>query len=189
MQINRCKIELISGAFSLEDNPVSPDAGVSGPQVGSLLKFRITTTDDLDHVFGLVTWPNARPEVRSVEFVDGLSKYKRLEGAGRWSLIPVGKGQWLGELNIMKYNGQERPTLCRPTTEELNQLAGGDAQALLLQHGALKVGTREALIGDQTRQRNSPALLVREGDVTAIAAGFAVTRVMAIMYELGLEDV
>lgn len=188
MQINRCKIELIPGTFSLEDNPVSPDAGFSGPQLGSLQKFRVTTSDDLDHVFGLVTWPNARPEVRSVEFVDGLSKYKRLEGAGRWSLIPVGQGQWLGELNIMKYNGKERPTLCRPTSDELNQLAGGDARALLLQTGALNFGTREALIGDQTRQRNSPSLLIREGDVKAIAAAFAVTRVMAIMYELGLED-
>jgi hypothetical protein len=52
----------------------------------------------------------------------------------------------------------------------------------------LNFGTREALIGDQTRQRNSPALLVSEGDVKAIAAAFAITRVMAIMYELGLED-
>lgn len=188
MKINRCEIEILDGVVPIVDKPMSPEDGHLEEQVGSLQKFRVTTSDDLDHVFGLVTWPHARPEVRSVEFVDGLSKYKRLEGAGRWSFIPVGNGQWLGELNIMKYNGKERPTLCRPTFEELNQLAGGDAQALFLESGALKFGTREALIGDQTRQRNSPSLLVSEGDVKAIAAAFAVTRVMAIMYELGMDD-
>jgi hypothetical protein len=189
LKVNRCQIEILDGVVPIVDKPMSPEDGYLDEQVGSLQKFRVTTTDDLDHVFGLITWPNARPEVRSVEFVDGLSKYKRLEGAGRWSFIPVGSGQWLGELNIMKYNGKERPTLCRPTSEELNHLAGGDAQTLFLHNGAIKLGTREALTGDQTRQRNSPALLVAEGDVKAIAAAFAVTRVMAIMYELGLEDV
>ena len=188
MKINRCVIEIIDGVVPIVDKPMSPEVGHLGEQVGSVQKFRVTTTDDLDHVFGLVTWPNARPEVRSVEFVDGLSKYKRLEGAGRWSFIPAGNGQWLGELNIMKYNGKERPTLCRPSTAELNTLAGGDAEQLILQSGALQVGTREALIGDVSRQRNSPAILVKAGDLKPIAAAFSLTRVMAIMYELGLED-
>lgn len=188
MKINRCEIEIIDGDFPIVDKPMSPDDGCIGEQVGSLKKFRITTTDDLDHVFGLVTWPNARPEVRSVEFVDGLSKYKRLENAGRWSFIPVDQGKWLGELNVMKYNGQERPTLCRPTPAELDYLAGEEASNLFIKTGALKVGTREVLIGDQTRQRNAPALIFNAGDVAAIAAAFSVTRVMAIMYELGLED-
>ena len=188
MQVNRCEVEIIEGVFPIADKPMSLLENAPAEQQGTMQKFRITTTDDLDHIFGLITWPQARPEVRSVEFVDGLSKYKRLEGAGRWSFIPLENGTWLGELNIMKFNGNDRPTLCRPTTLELDQLAGGPMREALISYGALNFGTREELVGDTTRQRNSPAILVNAGDILPIAAAFAATRVMAIMYEVGLQD-
>lgn len=188
MKVNRCEIEFIDGAVPIMDKPMTPNKDAPVEETGSVLKFRITTTDDLDHVFGLVTWPDARPEVRSIEFVDGLTKYKRLEGAGRWSLIPLADGRWLAELNVMKFNGKERPTLCRPSWSELDLLAGEDSADFFMRAGALGADTRERLIGDQTRQRNAPALLFKAGDIKAIAAAFAVTRVMAIMYEFGLDN-
>jgi hypothetical protein len=94
--------------------------GAAEEQLGFVQKFRIITTDDLDFIFGLVTWPSARPEVRAIELVEGLSKYERLVNAGRLSLIPVDQNQWLAEVNVMKFNGRDRQTLNRPTPEELD---------------------------------------------------------------------
>lgn len=185
MIVNRCTIEFIDGESAIVDKPMSVHKEAPPEQAGLVKKFRVTTTDDLDFVFGLVAWPQARPEVRSIEFVDGLSKYERLKGAGRLSFIEVGVDRWLGEINAMKVNTKPYPTLCRPSAEELDYLAGGSFESLMHSHGVLKVGTREALVGDISRERNSPAILVKAGDVQAVSAAFAVTRVMAIMYELG----
>jgi hypothetical protein len=188
MKINRAHIEFFEGSVPIEGKPTSANEGALEVQIGQAHKFRVTTTDDLNHIFALVTWPDARPEVRSIEFIDGLSKYKRLEGAGRWSLIPVNNDYWLGELNVMKFNTKDYPTLCRASAEDLNLLAGRDAFALMLEHGVTKIGTREELIGDKSRQRNAPAVLFKAEDVRAAACAFALTRVMAIMFDLGLED-
>lgn len=188
MKINRADVEFFDGLVPLEGKPTSTNPNALEVQIGQAQKFRITTTDDLNHVFALVIWPDARPEVRSLEFIDGLSKYKRLEGAGRWSLIPIDDQSWLGELNVMKINTKDYPTLCRPTEAELDLLAGGNAQELLQANGISRVGTREELVGDASRQRNAPAVIFKAGDVKAAAAVFALTRVMAIMFDLGVED-
>lgn len=187
MQINRATIDFMDGTSPIADKPMHVYEGAPEEQAGTVQKFRITTTDDLDFIFGLVTWPFARPEVRAIEMLDGLSKYERLVNAGRLSLIPVDQDHWLAEINVMKFNGRDRQTLNRPTTEELNYLAGGDAFKLLIDAGVKTVGTRELLVGDTSTKRNSLAVIVEAGDVKAVAAAFALTRVMAVMYELGLQ--
>lgn len=188
MKVNRATIELVAGTSPIADKPMHIYDGADEEQLGFVQKFRITTTDDLDFIFGLVTWPSARPEVRAIELVEGLSKYERLVNAGRLSLIPVDQNQWLAEVNVMKFNGRDRQTLNRPTPYELDFLAGGDAQKLLLDCGVKRVGTREELVGDTSTKRNALAVIVGVGDVKAISATFALTRVMAVMYELGLEN-
>lgn len=187
MQINRATIEVIVGSVSIQDNPMNPDDGAPEVQEGKVSKFRITTTDDLDMIFGLITWPQARPEVRAIEMVDGLSKYERLMKAGRLSLIPVEGGLWLAEMNVMKFNDRNYQTLNRPTESELEFLAGGDAYELLRSCGAKKIGTREELVGETSRTRNALAALFEANDTKAVAAMYTLTRIMAIMFDLGLK--
>lgn len=188
MKVNRATVELIAGASPIADKPMHVYEGSPEEQAGSVQKFRIRTTDDLDFIFGLVTWPSARPEVRAIEMLEGLSKYERLVNAGRLSLIPVDQDRWLAEINVMKFNGRDRQTLNRPTSDELNYLAGGDAEKLLIDMGVKKIGTRELLVGDISTKRNALAVIVEAGDVKAVAATFALTRVMAVMFELGLDN-
>lgn len=188
MQVNRATVELIAGSSPIGDKPMHVHEGSPEEQAGTVQKFRITTTDDLDFIFGLVTWPSARPEVRAIEMLEGLSKYERLVNAGRLSLIPVDQDLWLAEINVMKFNGRDRQTLNRPTSDELNYLAGGDAEKMLFDNGVKKLGTRELLVGDTSTKRNALAVIVGAGDVKAVAATFALTRVMAVMYELGWEN-
>ena len=187
MKINRAAIEFVDGATPILDVPMNPHDGEPDEQAGSVSKFRVTTTDDLDMIFGLITWPLARPEVRAIEMLDGLSKYERLIKAGRLSLIPVKDNYWLAELNVMKFNDRNYQTLNRPTDAELDYLSGGNAHEFLIARGVKEIGTREALVGDTSRARNAPAVLVTANDVKAIAAMFTLTRVMAVMFELGLK--
>ncbi len=187
MQINRATIEIIGGSVSIQDSPMNPNDAAPEEQAGKVSKFRITTTDDLEMIFGLITWPQARPEVRAIEMVDGLSKYERLIKAGRLSLIPVDGGVWLAEMNVMKFNDRNYQTLNRPTESELDYLAGANAYDLLTSCGAKKIGTREMLVGDTSRTRNALAVLFEANDTEAVAAMFTLTRIMAVMFELGLE--
>lgn len=187
--VNRCGVEILEGISTYLGKPVSPHEGAMPEQIGQLRKFRIETTDGLNFIFGLIEWPAARPEVSPIEMLDGLSKYERLEQAGRWSLIPLENGQWLGEINVMRYNdGKDRQTLAGPTDKELEELVGGDAREFFQSVGCIGYGTRTDLVGDTSRSRNKLAVLVKAGDVHALAACFAATRVMAVMFDLGRAE-
>lgn len=185
MHVNRCTIETLDEEIQFEDKPMNPTEGAQPIQVGRLKRFRITTTDTLNFVFGLVEWPDARPEVRPIEMIDGLEKYKRLESAGRWSLIPQPDGSWLGEVNALRYNGRDYQTLASVSEGELEDLVGESPDSFFARVGCLAYGTREEISSDESRTRGKRAVKVRAGDLKAIAAVFAATRVMAVMNDLG----
>ena len=187
IKIDKATIELIDGPTAYFGKPASADEGYDGEQAGTVQKFRVTTLDTLNMVFGIVTWPNARPEVRSIEMLDGLHKYQRLEKAGKWSFVPLPNGDWVGELNVLKIGGKDYPTLNSSNLAELNSLAQTDVITLLTKLGATALGTREELHGETNKQRNRLAVLVKPDAVEAIAAAFTITRVLAIMNDLG-ED-
>jgi hypothetical protein len=184
--IDKATIEFIDGPAPFFGKPASPDEGFDADQVGQVQKFRVTTLDTLNMVFGIVSWPNGRPEVRSIEMIDGLHKYQRLEKAGRWSFVPLETGSWVGELNVLKIGESKTyPTLHSSSIEELNGLARTDVVALLKSLGATAVGTREEIHGETSRQRNRLALIAQPGSKEAIAAAFTITRVLAVMNDLG----
>jgi hypothetical protein len=79
-------------------------------------------------------------------------------------------------------------TLHGTTYSELNALAKTDARQAIMAAGAKSVGTREQLINDQTRQANRISMLVSPSAKEAIALGFTITRVLAIMNDLGQDS-
>ena len=185
MKVNRCTIEFIDGEVAYEGRPTDSPREDKSVQVGKLRKFRVTTTDALNHIFGLIEWPGARPEVCSIEMISGLEKYERLEGAGRLTLIPQSNGTWLADVRALRYNGRDHQTLAAVSEAELQELAGHEPGEFFKQIGCLGYGTRADLVGDDSRKRNQLALLVKAGDIQAIAGLFAATRVMAVMNDLG----
>jgi hypothetical protein len=188
--VGKAVIEFLEKDLPYFEKPMAPlDAEDDSEQTGSVSKFRITTTDDLDMVLGLVTWPAAKPEVRSIEFIDGLKKYERLSKAGRLGILPFDEaGFWIAELRAMKIATNAWATLNSVTLDELSIMAQSDAASLLLENGALELGTRAELFGDTSRRKNYLAMKCRAGDTKAVAVAFALTRVLPVMHDFGLSE-
>jgi hypothetical protein len=72
--------------------------------------------------------------------------------------------------------------------EELSIMAQSEAASLLLENGALELGTRAELFGDTSRRKNYLAMKCRAGDTKAVAVTFALTRVLPVMHDFGLSE-
>lgn len=186
LKIDKATIEFVDAPIPYLEKPSQVIGEAPKEQLGSIQKFRVTTLDTLNIIFGIVTWPAANPEVRFVEFVDGLEKYKRLQSAGKLMFIPQPDGKWLAELNVMKIgDGKDYATLHSATLAELSQLAKSDITAALVNNGAIAVDTRAALVGETNRQANRISMLVKPDSKEAVAVAFTITRVLAIMNDFG----
>lgn len=190
IEVGKAQIEFLESGGPFTMKPMSPHKGFEGlEQTGTVDKFRVTTTDDLDMVFGLVAWPNASLEVRHVETIDGLEKYKRLESAGR---LGVGVFQdlfWYAELRAMKYAAKDWATLNPVSLAELGELLEGNAEKLLIDSGVLKLGTKDELVGDKSNRKNYLTFTCEVGDKEAVAVAFTLSRVLPIMYDFGMDEV
>jgi hypothetical protein len=190
LAVGKAAIEFLESNVDYFETPMAPlDPDDNSEQKGSVSKFRIITTDDLDMVLGLVTWPAAKPEVRSIEFIDGLEKYERLSKAGRMGILPFEEaGFWVAELRAMKIATNPWATLNTVTLEELSVMAQSDAASLLIENGALELGSRAELFGDNSRRKNYLAMKCKPGDTRAVAVAFALTRVLPVMHDFGLSE-
>lgn len=186
IQVDKATIEFLGEKVDFFDKPLAPNEDAPQEQIGSLQKFRVTTLDTLNMVFGIVFWPAANPEVRFIEFIDGLGKYERLENAGRWSLFPAGGNTLVGELNVMKYGNKGRPTLHGAEIADLDTLTKGSFASLMTENGALAIGERQDLDGTSGRNSRRLAVKIEASNREAIAIAFTVTRVLAIMNDFGL---
>lgn len=154
-------------------------------------KFRVTTLDGLNMVFGIIRWPSDKPEVGYITHSSGESKYERLKNAGRLGIFDSTNGredQWSFELRAMKYGeAQNRPTLKQVTISDLDQLLEGQSAAeVLKQHGAKALGKRIDLAPAGVGNRPNELFVIgepRSNDLIAVA--FTITRVLAIMKDFG----
>jgi hypothetical protein len=191
IDVGKANVELLASDVAYFSKPMSVSKGFDQNQeqegIGST--FRITTTDDLDIVIMVVTWPNASPEVIFLEWLDGLNKYQRLKSAGRLGVLLNPGPEWVAELRVLKYSQKEsRPTLARSSFEDLSSMLGSDSVAFLLETGALQVGTRASIIEDAGPRRNELAMKFRQGDANILAAAYALTRVLPLMHDFGLPE-
>ena len=187
--VGKAQIEFLESGVTYTKVPMSPDEGLEGlEQTGTVDKFRVTTTDDLDMVFGLVDWPNANLEVRHLETLDGLEKYKRLENAGRLGVGVLQDSFWYAEIRAMKYAAKERATLNQVSLDELGEMLEGDAGKLLTDSGVLKIGSKAELSGDTSNRKNHLSFTCEIGDKKAVAVAFTLSRVLPIMYDFGMTE-
>jgi hypothetical protein len=57
-----------------------------------------------------------------------------------------------------------------------------------MSHGAIQVGSKGQLTGEENKTKSILSALVPKGNVEAVAIAFTVTRVLAIMYDYGLDS-
>jgi len=187
--VGKAQIEFLESGVSFAEKPMNPHKGFEGlEQIGSVAKFRVTTTDDLDMIFGLIDWPNANLEVRHLETLDGLEKYKRLENAGRLGVGVLQDSFWYSELRAMKYAAKDWATLNQVSLAELGEMLEGDAGKLLTDSGVLKIGSKAELAGDTSNRKNHLSFTCEIGDKKAVAVAFTLSRVLPIMYDFGMTE-
>jgi hypothetical protein len=189
IELGKAKIEVSPDLVGFAGVPMDSPEGESSEQVGQLKKFRVTTTDDLNILFGIIVWPQAKPEVRFLEWIDGESKYKCLQGTGRMGIdLPLPE-TWMGQLRAMKYNHESKKTnLAGITLEKLDEYTQQNFTERLLENGAIGVGTREELHGEVNRNKKNLAFLSKSMDFETVAIAFTATRVLAVMHDYGLDN-
>lgn len=191
IQVGKASLDKLGPGVPYFGLPMSVDDGIDekAEQSGLAEQFRITTTDDLDIVISVITWPHASPEVKLTEWIDGLSKYERLRNAGRLGVITEFAPGWLAELRVMKHKDRDsRSNLMKSSWTELALVLESDPKELLRNNGALALGTREEIAADTENRRDYIAMRCQEGDTTALAVAYTLTRVLAIMHDLGLPE-
>jgi hypothetical protein len=186
VKVGKAQIDFLGEAVPFAGKPMALHSDSPDEQLGVVNKFRVTTTDQLDFVFGVVRWPEANPEVIFFEAIDGESKYESLTHAGRLGVLPNFGDFWLFDLRAMKYNQVTKKTnLAGAVVEKLDVFVDGDSIQVLKNHGALGIGTREQLVGETNKKRNQLAMTCKVDDIEAVAVAFTVTRVLAIMKDYG----
>lgn len=188
IELGKCTIEIADQATPYIGKPMDDSAGHEGDQVGEVTLFRIITSDELDIQYGIVSWPSANREVAFIEWHDGDTKYDSLKkGTGRLAINSSGPNE-VFQLRAMKYNStSKKANLANVSLEDLNKWAQTDLERLLSQYGAIQLGTKEQITGEDNRNKNILSVSVPRGNCAAVAVAFAVTRVLAIMYDYGLD--
>lgn len=155
---------------------------------GNALLAELETPDGFKGTIGVITWPDGEVDVRLVDFSQGAEAYERQKAAGTMSLKTIGE-TWVLRVRALKINGKDWPTLNRVTWQDLDWLAGGNAQELLSKHGALSFGLYGDLApGAGAAQKADLGMSVSIGNIEAIAALYALTRTQAIMKNFGAES-
>lgn len=190
-----CKwgVELITGAdvrieaagmeLSVVEEPVRWEGiSVSGIQGGGWLRpATLKTPDGAFLEIGLIDWDCAEHDVRGVTFHRGKAAYERLIQSGRMSIFPFGDGERWVELSALKEAGKPRPTLGKVSWTDLDIALGGDSRKFLREHGAKSIGTREAVVSDDSRRREYLAASFVSEDVKFPFAAWLLTRALPIM--------
>lgn len=158
----------------------------SAEQTGKLREAVIESSDGLRMTIGCTVWEDGSADVQPLDFLAGPDAYRRLETAGRMTLNETTPGTRVALLRTLKYSDRGYPTLASVTWDELAALAGTDAAALLVSHGA-RAGDYGDLKADAIRYREHPAFAVSTDGLEAVFAAFAITRVLPIMKGFGRE--
>jgi hypothetical protein len=183
--VGHVTVQVVEGASEYVGKPDQDTPEMTG----SAQLAHLSTPDGLAMTMGVVTWPDRDgADVSMVDFETGPEPYRRLERAGTMNLKTI-DGLWVARVTAMKINGRSYPTGNRVTWGEVDWLAGGiDTTALLMSLGATHLGTYESVCpGAAARHKMDSGLSCPAGMVAPIAAIYALTRVEAIMQQLGVN--
>jgi hypothetical protein len=96
ISVSKCEIEFFTEKKSYRGKPSGDREG--GEQTGLLRNFRVTSSDELNIMCGLIEWPNANSEITPIDLLSGLEKHNNLRNRGRMTLDTNGDGNWLATI-------------------------------------------------------------------------------------------
>jgi hypothetical protein len=111
-----------------------------------------------------------------------------LEDAGAIS-PKLGDDKLGARMHSLRYGNTGRATGAAVEWAQIDEWAGGDAQATLAGLGATRTGAYGVLLPSATRFKTEPAIEVPLADPAALFAVYALTRVVPIMTGHGKESV
>jgi hypothetical protein len=111
--------------------------------------------------------------------------YDRLLHGARMSVLDKGDGTEIVEAGLLAWDPGQGPqgwgNPKQATLEQLDGLLGRSAAALLVEAGALDVGTRQQVFGDTSKRRNWLCVSFPAGDPVVPLATYTLTRVLPII--------
>lgn len=185
LSVNKIEVSFLNIQTPIVDRPTSSEKG-SEPQNGNADLFRIESSDGLNAVFGVVTWENAAPEVRVIEFISGTKNHEDLKTKGRMSVVQSRDGKWLVELRAMQFDQAKGYFILKNfTLGALDSLIDGNFITLAKELGALRIGTREEIDQETNKRKSYLAMVVEPRDLKPLAFAFAVTRALTVIKQIG----
>jgi hypothetical protein len=185
LSVSKIEISFLNIQTPIQDRPTDSEKG-SETQLGSADLFRVESSDGLNAVFGVVTWPNASPEVRIIEFLSGTPSQEDLKSKGRMSVVLSKDGKWLVELRAMQFDKAKGYFILKNfDLTSLDDLIEGNFGGLASSLGALRMGTREDIDQETNKRKSYLAMVVEPGDLKPLAFAFAVTRALTIIKQVG----
>jgi hypothetical protein len=187
ISISKCEIEFLEGKKPYSGKPMS-DRKLPGEQTGELQTFRVTSSDELNLIVGLIEWPDAPPELVPLDLLGGLDKHNELARRGRISLGITADGNWLVPLSVLKFNpSMGKFTLQRASEDEIDELLGHSFRELMIELGAIDIGSRQKIDGETNNRANQFAMIVKPQDIESLAVAYVVTRALAVIKDFGVE--
>lgn len=187
ISVSKCKIEFIPEEKTYRGKPMSM-RDEANEIVGQLTTFRVTSTDRLDLMTGLIRWPNGDNEIKPIELFHGLEKHQQLERKGQIDIQISRDGNWLVPLRTLRFNPDLRYfTLVNAPVSDIDEFLGESFENLLSSAGAKKFGTRQVIDGETNRNANQLAMVIEPGNIEALAFAYTVTRPLAVIMDYGIE--
>jgi hypothetical protein len=186
LKVSKCEIEIFPDEKVITGKPMSlknEDRELNG----KIKTFRVTSTDELNLVVGLITWPMNLQEVKPIDLLGGLEKHELLAHKGQMEIKNSNDGNWLVTLRTLKFNHDKRYyTLVNAPLQDLDDYLGFSFRAELEKYGVLRFGTRAFIDGEVGRSANQLAMVVEPENIDAIAVAYTVTRPLAVINDYGL---
>lgn len=187
ISISKCKIEFILEEKTYRGKPMSM-WGEANEIVGQLTTFRVTSTDLLDLMTGLIRWPNGDNEIKPIELFHGLEKHQQLVRKGQIDIQIARDGNWLVPLRTLRFNPDLRYfTLVNAPVSDIDKFLGESFENLLFSAGVEKFGTRRVIDGETNKSANQLAMIIEPGNIEALAIAYTVTRPLAVIMDYGIQ--
>lgn len=188
-RIGPVSVEVLDGRHSISLVPPSHWHGDRQERPAHAVLANLRADDGLRAQVSLVRWDDSdEVSLGFAEMLAGPADYERLEDAGAISPKLV-NDKLIARIRALRYGKTGRATGAAVEWPQIDEWAGGGAQALLSDLGATRTGAYGVLLPSATRFKTEPAIEVPLVDPTALFAVYALTRVVPIMTGYGRESV
>lgn len=188
-RIGPVSVEVLDGQHAIAVVPPSQWHGDRQERPAHATLANLKADDGLRAQVSLVRWDDSDEiSLGFAELLAGPADYERLEDAGAISPKPV-DDKLVARIRALRYGNTGRATGASVEWSQIDEWAGGDAQAKLAGLGATRTGAYGVLLPSATRFKTEPAIEVPHADPAALFAVYALTRVVPIMTGYGKVSV